>query len=134
MITLKEVKAGAELPQAKYKIAPYVVVSESNLILFAGDPADLMELSEYYDDCEVKAREHDLYLRDNTIIEYTITANQIDDAAQEMAEKTEWGWKEYRKENGEWRLDHILVVNTDKKQTLKIYADRRHSEIIEWHE
>jgi len=62
-ITLAQVKNGAVLPAPKYKSDPYVIISNEGIVLFAGTLSETQSLSFYYDDCEVKVREYDLYMR-----------------------------------------------------------------------
>lgn len=67
-ITVKEVKAGVELPAPIYKTKPYVVLSAENVVLDAGDLDHIKSIYSYYDDCEADIRRHDMYLNDNTRI------------------------------------------------------------------
>jgi len=66
MITVKDFRYGTTLPKPIYKYKPYIVLGKERVILHAGTKQSILKLSSYYDDCEVKAREHDLYLNDNT--------------------------------------------------------------------
>jgi hypothetical protein len=63
---------------------------------------------------------------------YTLSAQQIDNMAQEKSEVCEWGYKEYHKINGEWVLDHLLIPEPDFKRSYKVYPDNRPTEIINW--
>ena len=63
---------------------------------------------------------------------YTISANEIDRAAQEKSVVMPWGYEEYIKVDGEWVKDHLLVVDAERRITHKIYLDNRESEIIHW--
>ena len=67
-ITVAQIKAGAEIPQAIYVAKPYVVLSAENVVLHAGDLQSVKDLSAYFDNCIVSVREHDLYLNDNSKI------------------------------------------------------------------
>ena len=61
-----------------------------------------------------------------------ISANEIENAAQEMSKVTPWGFEEYIKVGGEWKLECALVVEKDMRRTHKVYADNRATEIINW--
>lgn len=67
-ITLKQVKAGQALPAPIYVSKPYVVLSKENVVLAAGDMAQIKNLSSYFDDFPVEVREHDMHANDNTKI------------------------------------------------------------------
>jgi len=66
MITVKDFRYGATLPKPIYKHKPYIVLGKERIVLHAGTKQSILKLSSYYDTCEVKEREHDLYLNDNT--------------------------------------------------------------------
>lgn len=63
---------------------------------------------------------------------YTVTEKQIEESAQEMSKVTPWGFEEYIKVNGEWKLECALIVEKDMRRTHKVYADNRPTEIINW--
>ena len=65
---------------------------------------------------------------------YTITADQIDQTASEKSEIRPWGYKEYRKRDGQWVLDHLLIVDKDAQTSTRVYTDDRPDEIIHWGE
>lgn len=65
MITLADVKNGAELPAPLYVDKPFVIINKDGVVLDAGSYAHISALTEYYDHCEVDIRRHDSYLNDN---------------------------------------------------------------------
>lgn len=69
MTTVKQLKDGAKISKPIYVSKPYVVIGDK-MILSAGTLDEMKELSSYYDDCEVKAREHDLHEISNVRIVY----------------------------------------------------------------
>lgn len=75
MTTVKQFKEGAILPAPTYSSKPYVVLGSKGdskgIVLAAGDLEYLEHatVTDYYDDCEIKPREYDLYMNDNTRIE-----------------------------------------------------------------
>jgi len=66
MKTLKEIKSGASLANPIYKKLPYVVLSNDGMVLFAGNSDEILNLDNYFNDCEVDVRMHDLHLNDNS--------------------------------------------------------------------
>ena len=54
-----------------YKVEPLIVLSNEGIVLHAGDMESLLNLSSYYDNCTVEVRQHDLYLNDNSKVDYT---------------------------------------------------------------
>jgi hypothetical protein len=69
MTTVKEVKAGTEMPEPIYVEKPYVIIGKrEKVVLHAGTIESIKEISSYYDDCSVEVRQYDLYLNDNTKI------------------------------------------------------------------
>ena len=70
MLTVKQVKEGAVLPNEVYISTPYLVIGKRyGIVLHAGNMKSIIELPSYYDDCEVKIRTHDIYLANNTKID-----------------------------------------------------------------
>ena len=62
-----------------------------------------------------------------------LTHDDIEAMAHEKAETTQWGYKEYRRnEQGEWYLDHFLIVNHETKTSYREYFDGKPTEVIEW--
>lgn len=59
MATVKEMKP-------IYKVKPYVILSKENVVLHAGSFDSCFEYANYYDDCTIEPRKHDLYMNDNT--------------------------------------------------------------------
>lgn len=68
MTLLLDIRKGATLPQPIYKHKPYVVLNSDDVILSAGSLEEIKALPDYYDDCAVEIRRHDLHLTDNTKI------------------------------------------------------------------
>jgi len=72
MITVKEVREDLEkAPKFLiYKKDPYVILGKENNVLWSGDLEDfkngIVISSGYYDQCEIQARQNDIYLADNT--------------------------------------------------------------------
>lgn len=73
MTTLAELKAGAVLPPPVYRSKPYVLTvdcarfpNQKDMVLSSGTLRHFLSLSDYYDDCIVSVREHDLYMNDNS--------------------------------------------------------------------
>lgn len=61
-----------ELPDAPIYISkPYVVLSSEGVILAAGTAEEVRLNSNYYDDCTVDIRRHDMHLNDNTKVTST---------------------------------------------------------------
>ena len=56
----------------------------------------------------------------------------IDEFANDKSECFDWGYKEYRKVNGEWKLDHVLIVNEEARRTDKVFSDSRPMETMAW--
>ena len=70
-ITVAEFKAGATLPEPIYIEKPYIILNKDGVVLAAGSldylKADvIISRTSYYDDFEITARAHDLYMNDNT--------------------------------------------------------------------
>ena len=68
MTTLLEVKNGTKLPRPIYQEKPYIILSNENVVLFAGTLEEVKQQLSYYDDCTVDIRRHDLHMNDNTKI------------------------------------------------------------------
>jgi len=66
MLTVKDVKRGMKIGDPIYLNDPYIVVAKEGNVLHSGSRQSIADLSSYYDDCEVKVRTYDLYLRDNS--------------------------------------------------------------------
>lgn len=64
----------------------------------------------------------------------TISAEQIDRAAQEMSVIKPWGYEEYRKVGGEWVLSYFLVLDKPNRRTLKVDAVTGEDGWIKWGE
>ena len=66
---LKDLK---ELANPIYKVKPYVILSKENVVLSAGTLDEILSLNvkydNYYANCIVKIRKHDLFMNDNTKI------------------------------------------------------------------
>lgn len=65
---LTEFKASSEVDSPVYFFKPFVVLSDENVVLFAGSESQVRKLSSYFDNCEVEVRRHDLHMNDNTRI------------------------------------------------------------------
>ena len=63
---------------------------------------------------------------------YTITAEQIEQAAQEMTKCLPGRYENYIKKNGEWVLDNILIPNNAGRFSTRFFVDGREKEIIKW--
>lgn len=73
---LRELKESGEFPKdVIYTNTPYVIMSNEGCVLWSGSKEELLNginttsdslCGTYYDDCELKAREHDIYLADNS--------------------------------------------------------------------
>ena len=63
-------KAIKEIGNIIYKTKPYVLLSAGRVVLSAGSYKHFLEMAEiygtYYDHCELKLREYDLHMNDNT--------------------------------------------------------------------
>lgn len=68
MTTLSQVKQGTTLPKPIYKHKPYLVLSKEDVVLSAGTLDEIKALSDYYDECTVDIRRHDLDQNDNSKI------------------------------------------------------------------
>ena len=68
MKTLKQIKSGETLENPIYKKLPYVVLSNSGMVLSSGTLEEMKNLDSYFNDCEVDIRKHDLHLNDNSKI------------------------------------------------------------------
>lgn len=91
MVTLAELKAGARIGKPIYLAKSYVVLSKEGMVLSAGtlDEVKARNYGGYYDNCEVKVREHDLYLNDNTKIQtdYTLALHATPDEFLEFCKR-----------------------------------------------
>ncbi len=67
MVTVKDVKNGKTPGAPIYHHKPYIVVKNNGPIL-ASDTLDKIKSLFGYDNCEVRVRDHGLYLNDNTKI------------------------------------------------------------------
>jgi hypothetical protein len=82
--TVKAARNGGEFPSPLiYKHKPLVIIGvKEKIVLWAGSQDDFQNevsiASGYYDDCELKAREHDLNLNDNTRIERDLRDRSAD--------------------------------------------------------
>lgn len=77
-ITLKQLKDGAVLPKPIYEQKPYVVLSPDGVIIAAGDLRTITNLGSYFNDYEVKIREHDLHLNNNARADHAVlTAGRL---------------------------------------------------------
>lgn len=72
MITLKDFKNGAKLPNPIYVALPYVLVSDNGhggeMVLHADDADGMKKLGSYFDNVKIEIRQYDLYLNNNTKI------------------------------------------------------------------
>lgn len=68
MDTVKDVKNGAYVGNPIYVVKPFVVLSKDGIVLFAGELQEVKNMWQYYDNCSVEVRKHDLYLCDNSKI------------------------------------------------------------------
>jgi hypothetical protein len=72
MITIKQLKNGAKLPNPIYVSKPYVMLGDNGkgIVLNAGTIEELLEdaYGTYYDDAVVEVRTRDLHMNDNTKI------------------------------------------------------------------
>jgi hypothetical protein len=68
MKTLKQIKSGETLENPIYKKLPYVVLNNSGMVLSSGTLEEMKNLDNYFNDCEVDIRKHDLHLNDNSKI------------------------------------------------------------------
>jgi hypothetical protein len=62
-----------------YSHKPYVIINKYGVVLLGGTLNELIEINNrfcgYYDDCEIKVREYDLFCHDNTKIKKESNAN-----------------------------------------------------------
>lgn len=65
MVTVNDVKNGANLDAPIYCHKPYIVLGKEGTVVSSGTLDHIKSLWNYYDDCEVLVRQHDLYLNNN---------------------------------------------------------------------
>ena len=68
MKTLKQIKSGETLENPIYKKLPYVVLNNLGMVLSSGTLEEMKNLDNYFNDCEIDIRKHDLHLNDNSKI------------------------------------------------------------------
>ena len=53
-----------------YKVNPYILVNKEGVIMDAGTKKKMQSLQSdnYYSDCTIGVRKHNLYQRDNTLV------------------------------------------------------------------
>lgn len=69
MTTVRDIKNGSKFDDPIYVHKPYCVLSKENVVLASGDIEHIKAMSDYYNECIVEVRNHDLYLNNNKKIQ-----------------------------------------------------------------
>lgn len=61
-----------------------------------------------------------------------ITADELDRAASIMSQQTKYGFDNFTKVNGEWKLESRSYLMQSKRRTMTVYTDKRPATFHNW--
>lgn len=61
-----------------------------------------------------------------------ITADELDRAASQMSQQTSYGFENYTKVNGAWKLESRSYLMHNKRRTMTVYTDKRPATFHDW--